>query len=68
MPENTIRKIKLAGRLYDIDVPKDWNENDPDAIEYIKNRTHYSYQTTFTKESITSATFTLTNKYKLEEN
>lgn len=36
-----IKKIRLAGTDYDIDVEKDWQEFDPKSVTYIKNRTHY---------------------------
>lgn len=37
-----IKKIKLANTEYDIAVDKDWNQNDTDAIDYIKNRPFYT--------------------------
>lgn len=36
-----IEQIRLGGKLYDINVKKDWAENDPSAIGYIDNRPHY---------------------------
>lgn len=35
-----IERIRLGTEEYDIFVPKDWDENDPNKIAYIENRTH----------------------------
>ena len=37
-----IKKIKIADTTYDIEVDKDWNQNDANAIDYIKNRPFYT--------------------------
>jgi hypothetical protein len=37
-----IKKIKLANTEYDIAVDKDWNQNDAEAVDYIKNRPFYT--------------------------
>jgi hypothetical protein len=36
-----IEQIRLGVNKYDINVQKDWEENDPSNVGYIKNRTHY---------------------------
>jgi hypothetical protein len=44
MSNPKIQRIRLAGTDYNIDVRKDWQENDPNSVSYIKNRTHYEVQ------------------------
>jgi len=39
-----IEQIRLGGKVYDIDVKKDWAQNDETDINFIKNRTHYVYE------------------------
>jgi len=40
-----IKQIDLFDKLYDLDVPKDLNENNPEAVGYIKGRTHWGTNT-----------------------
>jgi hypothetical protein len=44
-----IDQIKLGGTLYDINVQKDWTENNVNKVGYVNNRTHYFYQATGTE-------------------
>jgi hypothetical protein len=46
MSNPKIQRIRLAGTDYDINVHKDWQENDPNSVSYIENRTHYELQNT----------------------
>lgn len=47
-----IKQLKVKGVTYDIDVAKDWNQNDPSAVDFIKNKTHgKNIKTTYTNIS-----------------
>ena len=64
-----IDQIKLGGTLYDINVQKDWTENNVNKVGYVNNRTHYFYQATgaelYKDESTTdySISHTFKNRY-----
>ena len=40
-----IKQIDFFDTLYDLDVPKDLNENNPEAVGYVKGRTHWGTNT-----------------------
>ena len=43
MPASTkIQKFNIRGKEYEIIIPKDWNQNDPTAVGYIENRSHFA--------------------------
>ena len=44
MSNAKIEQIRLGGKVYDIEVKKDWVENDTEAVSYIQNRSHYKYE------------------------
>ena len=47
-----IKQLKVKGVTYDIDVAKDWDQNDPSAVDFIKNKTHgKNIKTTYTNIS-----------------
>ena len=41
MPQTKVQRMEIGGQLYDIIVPKNWNQSDYTAVDYIENRTHY---------------------------
>ena len=53
-----IKQIDLFDKLYDLDVPKDLNENNPEAVGYVKGRTHWGTNTVVKSDwSVKSGSF-----------
>lgn len=53
-----IKQIDLFNTLYDLDVPKDLNENNPEAVGYVKGRTHWGTNTVVKSDwSVKSGSF-----------
>lgn len=63
MPNAKIEQIRLGGKVYDIEVKKDWVENDTEAISYIQNRSHYRYEALGRDIPGDDSTYTFSNGY-----
>jgi hypothetical protein len=63
MPNAKIEQIRLGGKVYDIEVKKDWVENDTEAISYIQNRSHYRYEALGRDIPGDGSTYTFSNGY-----
>lgn len=56
-----IKTLKIQGQEYDLFVEKDWQANNPNALSYIKNRTHYfePIENTRTKLNVSESAYEL---------
>ena len=49
---NTVSLVEVTEKVNDIDLTKDWNENDETSSKFIKNRTHYTTDPAYLQEQI----------------
>ena len=63
MANPQIEQIRLSDNLYDINVKKDWAENNEAAVGFIENRTHYKVVRKGTELYTTDNTGNATTKY-----
>lgn len=61
MSNAKIEQIRLGGKVYDIEVKKDWVENDTEAVSYIQNRSHYRSEAL--GKDIPKSEYTFSNGY-----
>ena len=63
MSNAKIEQIRLGGKLYDLEVKKDWVENNTEAVSYIQNRSHYKYEALGRDIPGDGSTYTFSNGY-----